>query len=106
MLRLIRDLVLVSIVTTVVFMLGVANVLAILFGVIGTVLKASMSPTTYYNYSVGELVAWSFSVCMVLGAVGTFALLWRYGRSDSGPTLRGDIECLRMKWALRGIGKD
>lgn len=98
-----RDLLLVTIVSVVVFMLGVANVLTIVFGVLGALLESAMSPITYYNYGVGEILGAALRGSMVIGAVLTFALLWRYGRSDSGATIRGDLQALRMKWDLRGV---
>lgn len=102
MFKFIRDLLLVTIISLVVFMLGVANVLTIVFGLIRALLESSMSPTAFYNHDVAAIVAMVFNVSMVLGAVLTFAALWRYGRSDSGATLRGDLQTLRMKWHLRG----
>lgn len=103
MFKLIRDFIVVSIVSVVIFMLGVANVLTIVFGLIRTLLESTMSPIAFYNHDVAAIVAMVFSVTMVLSAVLTFALLWRYGRPDSGATIRGDLQALRMKWDLRRL---
>jgi len=104
MIKLIRDLFLVTLCSVFVFMLIVANVLQIFFGVVDATLQATLAANTFYW--VSSFVGFALQASLVGGAVLTFALLWRYGRSDNGHSLRADLQNLKMKWDLRGIGRD
>lgn len=91
MTKLFVDLLRVSLVTVVVFMLGVANVIQIVLGLLDVSGVHLFSNQTAYVS------------LLTVAAVLTFAVLWRYGRSDRGASLREDWQNLKMKWMLRGI---
>lgn len=83
----------VAVIATLAFsLMGVAGILTLSFGAVVAVFGPQSAA---YLPNIETVVIASMPVI--------FFLLWRYGRSDSGPSLREDLQALRMKRALRGI---